>query len=614
MERMLWIVLKKGVADIDYCIKEQKRWIKFTAERPVQLPFQLGLEILKSIQGTKIVDHPEAYFGKIAQRVLIQRDGGIGDILLMEPCIRKYKTLGNRDISVLTMNPEILDNHPDVSKTYKAKRKEDVDVVRNVQFDEWMDFRNFSELHPHRTTMHRSDIYALKFNIDTKGLDMEPRLYIRDDEAQTVLKKQPGKYYIGLQFDASHSYRKYDRCLDLIRHILARDEDAVCVIMGSYNMIKPNFNSDRVIDLQGLTTMRDAVLVIRDLDYMIAVDSGLMHIALAFHVPTVCIFSIISPDLRLRYYTGPKRVMVKPIQCIGCGNEHMVVCNYGDKKKNPDFVPPCMNWTPDEIFVRMSEMNPQQFRKYIHLPALGVKDATVQPSDSVSATQSETQSETQSIPEEKVVNINLAGQRLLTMPIITLDEEANLPRFIENVMSHKMIGRVVAIDGGSTDRTVELLEKAGAEVHVHPYIKTYHEQQAMQRNISLSYVPDGMPVLIMDVDEVFSKELSEYLGVLAEQTEHRYGLISRMTFNRFADITDKSKRIKDYPDFQPRYYIWDRRYKFVGGAHHVTVNVPPAWKIERDILHFEKEGKDRDALEMQWKTQMEGVRRYGGKQ
>jgi glycosyltransferase involved in cell wall biosynthesis len=169
---------------------------------------------------------------------------------------------------------------------------------------------------------------------------------------------------------------------------------------------------------------------------------------------------------------------------------------------------------------------------------------------------------------------------------------------------------VVAIDGGSKDRTADMLTRAGAEVYEHPYLKHYHDQQSIQRNISFSYVADGTPCIFMDVDECFSKELSDYLYFLAEQRDVKYGLISRKTFNYYADITDPTKRIKDYPDFQPRYYVWDKKFKFVNGAHHWTLNCPEPVKIQKDIIHFEKEGKNRDDIETQWKNMMDGVRKY----
>jgi hypothetical protein len=114
----------------------------------------------------------------------------------------------------------------------------------------------------------------------------------------------------------------------------------------------------------------------------------------------------------------------------------------------------------------------------------------------------------------------------------------------------------------------------------------------------------------MDIDECFGKELSDYLPYLAEQNDKRYGLVYRKTFNYYADINDESKRIKDWPDPQPRYYIWDWSYKFVGGAHHRTLNVPQHFIIDKPIIHFEKEGKDRDALECQWSSMMNGVKKY----
>ena len=93
--------------------------------------------------------------------------------------------------------------------------------------------------------------------------------------------------------------------------------------------------------------------------------------------------------------------------------------------------------------------------------------------------------------------------------------------------------------------------------------------------------------------------MQDYLGALAER-DIKYGLISRRTFNYYEDIKNPGKQIKDYPDYQPRCFTWNRRYKWVGSPHHNLYNVPEPVKIDKDIIHFEKEGKDRDALERQW--------------
>jgi hypothetical protein len=53
------------------------------------------------------------------------------------------------------------------------------------------------------------------------------------------------------------------------------------------------------------------------------------------------------------------------------------------------------------------------------------------------------------------------------------------------------------------------------------------------------------------IDECFSKELSDYLPTLMS-TNHPYCIISRRTYEYYKDINDKTKQIKDYPDYQPR--------------------------------------------------------------
>ena len=166
--------------------------------------------------------------------------------------------------------------------------------------------------------------------------------------------------------------------------------------------------------------------------------------------------------------------------------------------------------------------------------------------------------------------------------------------------TNKVFNRIVAVDGGSTDKTIELLESVNAEVYVHNYDQHYHDMQAMQRNYSCSFIRDGEKIFIMDIDECFSSELNDYLPVLANSNID-YGIVSRRTFNYYKDIKDKSKQIKDYPDYQPRFFTWNKKYKWVGSPHHNIYNCPIPVKIDKDIIHFEKEGKDRDKLENVWR-------------
>ena len=403
----------------------------------------------------------------------------------------------------------------------------------------------------------------------------EPRIYLDKHYNKTIIKKKKGCDYIGISFDASHTYRKLEQYDEIIRYILDIDKKNIIVLFGGYKylQIKPN---KRIIDLQGKTSIKEMIQCIKDLDYMIAVDSGIMHVALSLHIPTIALFSIITPDFRLRYYKGPYKSLTNPkLDCIGCGDWHMIECKFGSKKKNSSFIPPCMNWQGKQIYDELLQLSRCESKLYYNN---GFKEK---------------------VELESLQIIANPSQKKFIMPIIVLNEEHNLPRFIENVMKNPMIGQVYAIDGGSTDNTVKLLEKAGAKVYIHPYDKEYHDMQAMQRNYSCSFVKDGEKIIIMDIDECFSMELANYLPILIE-SKSEFGVISRRTFNYYADINDYSKRIKDYPDWQPRFFIWNRKMKWVGSPHHNIYNVSLPIRIQKDILHFEKEGKDRDALEKQW--------------
>lgn len=579
----VWMI-NRGTDIIEVCDMDLKKWLYFHPGKPVCIPYDQALKYVGQYRELKTCDNPEKYFIGSKMRQLIIRDAGIGDLLLLEPLLRKMSR--TRDISVVTRYPETYHYNPAIMKLFRMESKNE--TVKNSDYDGYEDLRSWSETANSRDSQHRTDVYNEKLHIELTDAEKEPQVWFGKDERAKWRRNEKQVVFV-LQCDASHSYRRYEQGEKLAKYIVDMDNRNVVILIGSSKYVKMEKRHERIIDLQGKTTIREAMCQVRDADYFIGVDSGFMHVAMSCHVPTVAMFSIITPDLRLRYYRGPYKVIHGNVPCIGCGNRHMVVCNYGDRDKDSLFRAPCLDIPFQKIYGAALSLPKCEKVVMISDYSPGVEQPKV---------------------EVKPVAV-VHGKAKLTMPIIFQNEAKNIPRFIELVMKHPAIGRVIAIDGGSTDGGEEMLLKAGAEVYLHPYLKHYHEMQAMQRNISCSYVADGTNILIMDLDECFSKELSEYLYFLAEQNEIIYGLISRKTFEYYKDIEDPAKAIKQYPDWQPRFYRWDRRFKFVGGAHHNTVNVPAPVKIQKDIIHFEREGKDREAMETQWKTMMEGVKKYG---
>jgi ADP-heptose:LPS heptosyltransferase len=553
--------------EFETCVVELKRWVKFKPGYPVNIDdSNVALELLQNYSKClRTCANPEQFFNADNPiRILVNRDAGIGDLLLLEPVIRAYAASGHISIDMMCCFPEVFANHPAVNSVYKMGYKEDNCGLKYTDWDDFKDIRCWSETAPNRHREHRTDIYAEKFG-KLKIDDKEPRLYI--DDTLPVIEKLNGYKYIGLSVDASHKYRGIKDAQTLVDYILSADDKNKVVLFGA-KKDTALVNHERVIDLQGKTTISELFATIKIMDYVIAVDSGIMHIALTLHIPTVCIFSIITPDYRLRYYTGQYQVYAGDVDCIGCGDWHMSEC----KKSPRSDIPPCMIYDPVKIYDKLKLMTPGKVK-------VSKSDIVKKP-----------------ITAPAIIK---PSKYKLTMPIIVQNEAANLPRFIELVMSHPAVGRVIAIDGGSKDDTVKLLRKAGAEVYDHPYNPNYHDMQALQRNISMSYVEDDTHCIIMDIDECFSKELNEHLYYIAEHCP-QYGLLSRKTFKFYADINDPQKTIKDYPDYQPRLYRWRKEYKFVGSPHHRTLNTPQPVKIQKDIIHFEEEGKDRKALENKW--------------
>lgn len=116
---------------------------------------------------------------------------------------------------------------------------------------------------------------------------------------------------------------------------------------------------------------------------------------------------------------------------------------------------------------------------------------------------------------------------MLTTIILTRDEERHIARAIGSVAG--LGGRVVVVDSGSTDATVEIARSLGAEVLVNPW-----RNYATQFNWALDQLAEGTGwVLRLDADEVVSPDLAAQIAAtlpgLGPEVE---GLVvgRRMTF------------------------------------------------------------------------------------
>ncbi len=94
---------------------------------------------------------------------------------------------------------------------------------------------------------------------------------------------------------------------------------------------------------------------------------------------------------------------------------------------------------------------------------------------------------------------------LLSVAIITLNEEANLQRTLASVA---FADEIVIVDSGSTDRTLAIAASFNAKVYSEPW-----KGFSSQKNFAISKC-SGTWVLSLDADEELSQELQTQLRVL----------------------------------------------------------------------------------------------------
>jgi glycosyltransferase involved in cell wall biosynthesis len=96
-------------------------------------------------------------------------------------------------------------------------------------------------------------------------------------------------------------------------------------------------------------------------------------------------------------------------------------------------------------------------------------------------------------------------RKTLSIAMIAMNEEANLPRTLESV---KWADEIVVVDSGSRDRTIVIAESYGAKTSYHAF-----GGHGEQKNVALDLCT-GDWILLLDADEVLSPELQTEIRTL----------------------------------------------------------------------------------------------------
>jgi len=155
----------------------------------------------------------------------------------------------------------------------------------------------------------------------------------------------------------------------------------------------------------------------------------------------------------------------------------------------------------------------------------------------------------------------------ITAAIITLNEEKNIVDFLTHI--RPFVKKIVLVDGGSVDRTVELAAPLVDVLRIMPFEAHF----ANQKNNVLKLCHTDW-VLFLDPDERMSEHLCNKLNDLINQDDYDCYKFPRREFIDGEEIADV------YPDYQVRLF---RSYcRFIRPVHEELVGYKTAKNIDQD--------------------------------
>ena len=101
LERKLWVI-NTGLT-IDHINVKLKKHIYLKPKIPLQFPMSIAMEYINKFKDIQICNNPQDYFKDRKLKRLILRDAGIGDLLMLEPVLRKMTQEEKVEVDIACM-------------------------------------------------------------------------------------------------------------------------------------------------------------------------------------------------------------------------------------------------------------------------------------------------------------------------------------------------------------------------------------------------------------------------------------------------------------------------------------------------------------------------------
>ena len=167
----------------------------------------------------------------------------------------------------------------------------------------------------------------------------------------------------------------------------------------------------------------------------------------------------------------------------------------------------------------------------------------------------------------------------LTVILLTLDEEENLPQALDSLRG--WAGQVIVLDSGSSDRTVEIARAFGADVHVHRF-----ENYARQRNHALTLPIHHEWVLFLDADEWLPPELKAEIAQAIARSDGVNGYFIKWRLIWMGRWIRRGY----YPTWILRLFRRGKARCEERGVNEHLIVEPPLGRLRHDFMHEDRKG------------------------
>lgn len=271
---------------------------------------------------------------------LVIRNGAIGDVLLTTPIVKRLHDEGY-EVDVATKCTEVLEGNPYI------KRVLNVNLLDKyfTKYDKTIDLNLAYENLPHAHIIDAYSWVAFRDKATPHKID-----FFSFQNKNLHLQKLMGLKYVVIHPAKSWENRtwpitSWNKLIELF------PKDTVVVMVGARDdfkvVISPYQQGTRPItSLVDKLNLQETAYVIRESKLFIGPDSGLLHLAQAFHVPSIGLFTCAKAEYRT--HSLKSLPIIPDIDCYGCLHDEVPPVTYCGCRRG-DFK--CLDLiTPEKVF------------------------------------------------------------------------------------------------------------------------------------------------------------------------------------------------------------------------------------------------------------------------